>query len=84
MDKEMERFQADLLESVRQMKAARLRDRARLRGRYPESRKIPILLTLSTDVLCSFRASGPGWQTRMDAALADWLKEHDPEELKRA
>ncbi|MFD2836548.1 BrnA antitoxin family protein [Azotobacter vinelandii] len=34
--------------------------------------------------MCSFRASGPGWQTRMDAALADWLKEHDPEELKRA
>ncbi|MFC0708866.1 hypothetical protein [Azorhizophilus paspali] len=24
-------------------------------------------------------ASGPGWQTRMDATLADWLKTHSPE-----
>lgn len=34
------------------------------------------------DVLERFRASGPGWQTRMNAALADWLKTHTPEELK--
>ncbi|WP_411382441.1 BrnA antitoxin family protein [Pseudomonas sp. MPB26] len=29
-----------------------------------------------------FRASGPGWQTRMNAALADWLKTHTLDELK--
>ncbi|WP_371861785.1 BrnA antitoxin family protein [Pseudomonas sp. FDAARGOS_380] len=34
------------------------------------------------DVLERFRAAGPGWQTRMNAALADWLKAHTPEELK--
>jgi uncharacterized protein (DUF4415 family) len=27
-------------------------------------------------------ASGPGWQTRMNAALADWLKTHTPKELQ--
>lgn len=70
MDDEQRRYHADLLESARQMKAARLRSRSRPRGRYPESRKIPIRLTLSTDVLCAFRATGPGWQARMDAALA--------------
>jgi len=25
-----------------------------------------------------FRASGDGWQTRMDVALKDWLKTHSP------
>ena len=30
------------------------------------------------DVLEMFRASGPGWQTRLNAALRDWLKSHSP------
>jgi uncharacterized protein (DUF4415 family) len=32
-------------------------------------RKIPVLLRVDPDVLARFRASGPGWQTRMNAAL---------------
>jgi uncharacterized protein (DUF4415 family) len=35
-----------------------------------------ITIRLSPDVLQSFRESGEGWQTRMDAALRDWLKTH--------
>ena len=35
-----------------------------------------ITIGLSPDVLQSFRESGEGWQTRMDAALRDWLKTH--------
>lgn len=35
-----------------------------------------ITIRLSPDVLQSFRATGQGWQTRMDAALREWLKEH--------
>ena len=31
--------------------------------------KIPVLLRVDPDVLARFRASGPGWQTRMNAAL---------------
>lgn len=34
------------------------------------------------EVLERFRASGPGWQSRMNAALADWLRTHEPDELK--
>ncbi|MBK7767247.1 MAG: BrnA antitoxin family protein [Sulfuritalea sp.] len=30
------------------------------------------------DRLAAFRAAGPGWQTRMNAALRDWLKNHSP------
>ena len=39
-------------------------------------------LRLDAAVLETFKASGPGWQTRMNAALADWLKTHTPDELK--
>jgi uncharacterized protein (DUF4415 family) len=35
-----------------------------------------------SEVLEQFRASGPGWQTRMNAVLADWLKTHTPSEVK--
>lgn len=37
-----------------------------------------ISLRLSPDVLEAFRATGEGWQTRIDAALRDWLKTHPP------
>ena len=35
-----------------------------------------ITIRLSHDVVEQFRASGKGWQTRVDAALKDWLKDH--------
>jgi len=31
-------------------------------------------LRLSREVLEQFRATGPGWQTRIDIALMDWLE----------
>ena len=47
----------------------------KLRGRPPsgDARKRPVTLRLSPDVLAQFRATGPGWQTRIDSALRDWL-----------
>jgi uncharacterized protein (DUF4415 family) len=33
-----------------------------------------ITIRLSPDVLAQFRATGSGWQTRIDAALRDWLQ----------
>jgi uncharacterized protein (DUF4415 family) len=40
------------------------------RGRPKAStRKVPTTLRLDPDVLESFRASGPGWQSRINAAL---------------
>ena len=35
--------------------------------------KVPVSLRLSPDVVARFKATGAGWQTRMDAALSDWL-----------
>ncbi len=44
------------------------------RGRPPsEHPKIATSIRLSEDVINRFRASGPGWQSRIDAALKEWL-----------
>jgi uncharacterized protein (DUF4415 family) len=59
-----------------------LQAKLRKRGRPPaESTKERITIRISPDVLERFRATGPGWQTRMDAALADWLRDHSPEKI---
>ncbi|MFC0668933.1 BrnA antitoxin family protein [Azotobacter chroococcum] len=49
------------------------------RGPQKKSVKVSTTIRLSPEVLEGFRAMGPGWQTRMDAVLADWLKTHSPE-----
>ena len=45
--------------------------RARGPGKRPPKEQVAIRLDL--EVLGAFRASGPGWQTRMNAALKEWL-----------
>ncbi len=52
---------------------------AKLRGRPKAGvTKERITIRLSKEVVERFRASGDGWQTRVDAALKDWLKTHSP------
>lgn len=46
------------------------------RGRPTGSDKESTTIRFDRDVLAAFRAAGPGWQTRMNAALRDWLKTH--------
>lgn len=56
----------------------RARPSARI-GRPPAAvTKERITIRLSREVVEQFRASGDGWQTRVDAALKDWLKTHSP------
>ena len=51
----------------------------KLRGRPKAAvTKERITIRLSPDVVQTFRATGDGWQTRVDAALRDWLKTHSP------
>ena len=51
----------------------------KLRGRPKAAvTKERITIRLSQEVVAQFRASGDGWQTRVDAALKDWLKTHSP------
>jgi uncharacterized protein (DUF4415 family) len=49
------------------------------RGRpRKEITKAPVNIRLSPDVVHAFRSTGKGWQTRVDEALKDWLKSHNP------
>jgi uncharacterized protein (DUF4415 family) len=51
---------------------ARLAERRR-RGPGKAPKKESTTIRFSPDVLAAFRATGKGWQTRMDEALREWL-----------
>jgi uncharacterized protein (DUF4415 family) len=55
-----------------------LRRKVGQRGEQKAPTKERITIRLSRDVVETFRATGDGWQTRVDAALQDWLSEHKP------
>lgn len=44
-------------------------------GKHPGKEAVSI--RLAPDILDVFRGTGPGWQTRINNALRDWLKEHE-------
>ena len=52
-------------------------DRLVKRGRPAGSgNKISTSVRFDSDVIDAFRAGGPGWQTRMNDVLRDWLIKH--------
>ena len=48
------------------------------RGPQKAPTKVATTIRLSPEVSEAFRATGPGWQTRIDEALKDWLRTHSP------
>ncbi|MDR3353225.1 MAG: BrnA antitoxin family protein [Zoogloeaceae bacterium] len=50
--------------------------RARVRGPGKRPKKEQVAIRFSPEVLTAFRATGRGWQTRMNAALQEWLEAH--------
>jgi uncharacterized protein (DUF4415 family) len=52
----------------------KLGERRRSRGHQQAPLKVPITLRLDPDVLAGLKATGKGWQTRVNAALREWLK----------
>jgi len=52
------------------------------RGPQKEPSKERIAIRLSPEVVRRFRDTGDGWQTRVDAALKDWLKSHRTSQIK--
>ena len=47
------------------------------RARWLSTRpKAQVNIRLDADVVEQFRATGRGWQTRLNAALKEWLKTH--------
>ena len=90
MDEEMKAFAADVLESIGQAKRgeyarvhtptdiADYKTRGRPMGSTKADAKQAVTVRYSPDVLTAFRATGAGWQARMNDALKDWLQTHSP------
>lgn len=55
-----------------------LRKKVGVRGPQKAPTKERITIRLSSEVIERFRATGDGWQTRIDNALKEWLKDHPP------
>ena len=53
-----------------------LQQKLGIRGPQKSPTKERITIRLSRDVVERFRATGDGWQSRVDGALQDWLKKH--------
>ena len=56
----------------------RVKPLARVGRPFAAVTKERITIRLSREVVDQFRASGDGWQTRIDLALKEWLKTHSP------
>ena len=48
------------------------------RGPQKAPTKQATTIRLSPEGMAAFKATGAGWQTRIDAALKDWLRTHSP------
>ena len=46
------------------------------RGKQKKPTKIPTTLRLSPEVMAYFKATGEGWQTRVDAVLREYIQAH--------
>lgn len=57
--------------------AATLQALRRVRGKNKQPTREQVAIRLDREVLAKFRASGRGWQTRVNAALVQWVKEHE-------
>ena len=53
------------------------------RGKSKSPTKEQVAIRFDAEVLAAFRADGPGWQTRMNAALKEWLVERQPARRRR-
>jgi uncharacterized protein (DUF4415 family) len=40
--------------------------------------KLALTVRYDAEVVAAFKATGKGWQTRMNTALKEWLKTHTP------
>lgn len=69
---------AGLFKPATQTLSAGLQKKLGVRGPQKAVTKERITIRLSHEVVEQFRATGDGWQTRIDGALKDWLRTHSP------
>ena len=70
---DLKRFQ-----NAKQTLPGTLLKKLNVRGPQKTPTKERITIRLSPEVVQRFRDTGDGWQTRVDSALKDWLKSHEP------
>jgi uncharacterized protein (DUF4415 family) len=86
-DAELSEFERDLLESIRQAKRgeyARVstpedilaRRRGRPVGSLKTAPKEKTSIRFDSDVLAALRATGRGWQTRVNDVMREWVARH--------
>jgi len=89
VDPDVAEFEAALLRSADQAVAGQharvhtpemisARRRGRPVGSTAEVRKTATTIRFDEEVVQAFKATGSGWQTRMNDALKDWLRTHQP------
>jgi uncharacterized protein (DUF4415 family) len=59
-------------------KLIKMNRRAGVRGPQKAPTKQSTTIRLSPEVMTAFKATGAGWQTRIDDALKEWLRTHSP------
>lgn len=57
---------------------ATLTELRRARGPQKAPLKVPTTIRFDADVLAELKASGKGWQTRVNDVMRDTLKKHSP------
>jgi len=77
-DGEVREIKIDDLKSFQGARAlpVALQHKLGVRGARKAPTEARITIRLSQDVVDRFRATGDGWQTRVDTALQEWLKKH--------
>jgi len=85
-DEKLTGFERGLLESIAQAKrgefaavhtpAQIMARRGRPLGSTKPDAKVAVKLRMDPDVLAALRATGRGWQTRVNDAMRDWVKSH--------
>ena len=65
-----------MFKSAHEVLPQSLQKKLSVRGTQKEPKKIATTIRLSPDVLEVFKATGAGWQTRIDISLRQFIKEH--------
>ena len=87
VDPELTAFERDLLESIAQAKRGdyaavhtpeqiKARRAGRPVGSVKAAPKVSTTLRFDPDVLAALKATGRGWQTRVNDAMREWVKRH--------
>jgi uncharacterized protein (DUF4415 family) len=62
--------------SAQEVLSISLQNKLGVRGPQKSPKKIATTIRLSPDVLETFKATGDGWQTRIDTSLRQFILEH--------